>query len=60
MRSPHIVISADAKYCTVEFATLKLDETTKQPVAKIYRPSDVDALLAKQGIGKKDGDVETN
>lgn len=42
----------------VEFATLKLDETTGQPVAKIYRPADVDALLAKQGIGKKDGDVE--
>lgn len=42
----------------MEFATLKLDETTGQPVAKIYRPADVDALLAKQGIGKKDGDVE--
>jgi len=38
----------------LEFATLTLDPVTKQPKAKIYRPSDVDALLLKHGVGKKD------
>lgn len=42
----------------LEFATLTLDGETNQPKAKIFRPADVDALLAKMGIGKKDGDVE--
>lgn len=43
---------------TVEFATLTLDSTTKQPKAKIYRPSEIDALLEKQGLAKKDEDAE--
>lgn len=43
---------------SVEFATLTLDPTTKQPKAKIYRPAEVDALLEKQGLGKKDEDAE--
>lgn len=38
----------------VEFATLTLDPVTKQPKAKIFRPADVDALLQKQGLGKKE------
>ncbi|KAG8970358.1 hypothetical protein FRC03_009631 [Tulasnella sp. 419] len=42
----------------LEFATITLDSTTKQPKAKIFRPADVDALLAKHGIAKKDDDTE--
>ncbi len=42
----------------VEFATLTLDPSTKQPKAKIYRPAEVDALLQQQGLGKKDEDAE--
>lgn len=42
----------------VEFATLTLDPATKKPKAKIYRPAEVDALLQKQGLGKKDEDTE--
>ena len=38
----------------MEFATLTLDPVTKQPKAKIYRPADVDALLLKHGVAKKD------
>jgi len=42
----------------LEFATLTLDKTTKQPRAKIFRPAEVDALLAKHGIAKKSDDAE--
>jgi len=42
----------------LEFATLTLDPTTQKPKAKIYRPSEVDALLQKQGLGKKEEDAE--
>jgi len=42
----------------LEFATLMIDPTTKQPKAKIYRPAEVDALLQKHGLGKKDEDTE--
>lgn len=38
----------------VEFATMTLDPKTKQPVAKIFRPSEVDALVQKHGLGKKE------
>jgi len=38
----------------LEFATLTLDPTTKLPFAKIYKPVEIDALLAKNGIEKKD------
>lgn len=41
----------------MEFATLTLDPTTKQPLAKIYKPAEIDVLLAKNGIEKKDDDV---
>lgn len=41
----------------VEFATLTLDPTTQAPLAKIYKPAEIDALLAKHGIEKKDDDV---
>lgn len=41
----------------VEFSTLTLDPTTKQPLAKIFKPAEIDALLAKHGIEKKDEDV---
>ena len=44
--------------CLVEFATLTLDPETKEPKAKIYRPAEIDALLQKQGLGKKDEDTE--
>jgi len=42
----------------LEFATMTLDEATKQPRAKIYRPAEVDALLEKHGIAKKLDDAE--
>jgi len=42
----------------LEFATLTLDPATKQPRAKIFRPAEVDALLAKHGIAKKADDSE--
>ncbi|KAF9507329.1 hypothetical protein BS47DRAFT_1377925 [Hydnum rufescens UP504] len=41
----------------LEFSTLTLDPTTKQPLAKIYKPAEIDALLAKHGIEKKEDDV---
>ena len=42
----------------VEFATLTLDPATREPRAKIYRPAEVDALLEKHGLRKKDEDTE--
>ncbi|EIM81162.1 proteasome subunit alpha type 4 [Stereum hirsutum FP-91666 SS1] len=42
----------------LEFATLTLDPTTGQPKAKIYKPAEVDALLQKHDLGKKDEDSE--
>ena len=41
----------------VEFATLTLD-ANKKPKAKIYKPAEIDALLQKHGLGKKDEDAE--
>ena len=40
----------------VEFATLTLDPSTKTPKAKIYRPGEIDALLRKHDLAKKDDD----
>lgn len=45
-------------FLTVEFAVLTYDDTAKQPKAKIYRPSEIDALLVAQGLAKKDEDTE--
>ena len=45
-------------YHVVEFAVLTLDAETNQPKAKIYRPSDIDALLVAEGLTKKDEDTE--
>jgi len=45
-------------YHIVEFAVLTLDAETNQPKAKIYRPSDIDALLVAEGLTKKDEDTE--
>ncbi|KAI0949044.1 hypothetical protein AcW1_008757 [Taiwanofungus camphoratus] len=42
----------------LEFATLTVDPVTKQPKAKIYKPAEIDAMLQKQGLGKKDEDAE--
>ena len=42
----------------VEFAVLTLDETTKQPKAKIYKPAEINALLLAEGLMKKDEDTE--
>ncbi|TFY73810.1 hypothetical protein EWM64_g10203 [Hericium alpestre] len=42
----------------LEFATLTLDPATKTPKAKIYRPAEIDALLQKHGLGKKEEDAE--
>jgi len=44
--------------CIVEFAVLTLDEATKSPKAKIYRPAEIDALLQTEGLIKKDDDTE--
>lgn len=46
-------------FCTkVEFATLTLDPKTKTPRVKIYQPEEVDALLKKYELAKKDEDTE--
>ena len=37
----------------MEFATLTLD-AEKKPKAKIYNPAEIDALLQRHGLGKKD------
>lgn len=42
----------------LEFAVLTYDDAAKQPKAKIYRPSEIDALLVAQGLAKKDEDTE--
>ena len=42
----------------VEFAVLTVDPVTKKPNGKIYRPSEIDALLASEGLAKKDEDTE--
>ena len=42
----------------VEFAVLTVDPETKQPRAKIYKPSEIDALLLAEGLTKKDEDTE--
>ncbi|CAE6480493.1 unnamed protein product [Rhizoctonia solani] len=42
----------------LEFAVITLDAGTKKPKAKIYRPTEVDALLNKLGVMKKE-DEET-
>ena len=44
--------------CLVEFATLTLDPVTKAPKAKIYRPVEVDALLKKHDLARKEEDVD--
>lgn len=48
-----ICILTEVLCCTVEFATLTLD-ASKQPKAKIYNPTEIDALLQKHGLGKKE------
>jgi len=42
----------------LEFATLTLNPLNSQPRAKIYRPVDIDALLSKLGLAKKEEDAE--
>lgn len=42
----------------MEFATLTLD-ANKKPKAKIYKPAEIDALLQKHGLGKKEEEGET-
>ena len=36
---------------------ITLDPETKQPKAKIYRPDEIDQLLEKEGLAKKDEDT---
>ena len=43
---------------SVEFAVLTLDPVTKAPRAKIYKPSEIDTLLAAEGLTKQDEDTE--
>ncbi|KAI0000473.1 proteasome subunit alpha type 4 [Russula vinacea] len=42
----------------LEFAVLTVDPATKEPRAKIYRPAEIDALLVKHDLAKKDEDAE--
>jgi hypothetical protein len=42
---------------SVEFAVLTLDPVTKAPRAKIYKPSEIDALLLAEGLTKQDEDT---
>jgi len=42
----------------LEFAVLTVDPVTKEPRAKIYRPAEIDALLVKHDLAKKDEDTE--
>lgn len=42
----------------VEFAVLTLDPDTKKPKAKIYRPSEIDALLQSEGLKKEDEEMK--
>ena len=44
--------------CVVEFAVLTYDEAAKQPKAKVYKPSEIDALLKAHDLAKKDEDAE--
>ena len=45
-------------FISVEFAVLTLDPVTKAPRAKIYKPSEIDALLSAEGLTKQDEDTE--
>ena len=42
----------------MEFAVLTLDPATNQPRAKIYKPSEINALRLAEGLTKQDGDTE--
>ncbi|KAF7428054.1 hypothetical protein PC9H_007273 [Pleurotus ostreatus] len=42
----------------LEFAVLTLDPETKKPKAKIYRPSEIDALLQSEGLKKEDEEMK--
>jgi len=42
----------------VEFAVLTYDEVAKQAKAKIYKPSEIDALLKVHDLAKKNEDTE--
>jgi len=42
----------------LEFATITLNPLTSQPRAKVYRPSEIDALLEKTGLAKKIDDKD--
>jgi 20S proteasome subunit alpha 3 len=45
---------------TVEFATLTLDPSAKhKPRAKIFRPSEIDALLKKHDLAKKEDEAKS-
>ena len=41
------------KLIVVEFATLTLDEVSGLPFVHIFSPAEIDALLQKEGLGKK-------
>ncbi|KAH9978876.1 proteasome subunit alpha type 4 [Lactifluus volemus] len=43
----------------LEFAALTVDPVTKEPRAKIYRPAEIDALLVKHDLAKKDEDADS-
>jgi len=42
----------------LEFAVLTLDPASKEIRAKIYNPSETDALLVAEGLTKQDEDTE--
>ncbi|KAI6121571.1 N-terminal nucleophile aminohydrolase [Pisolithus sp. B1] len=53
-----LVLRVMSKTMDMEFAVLTYDEANKQPKAKIYRPTEIDALLVAEGLAKKDDDTE--
>lgn len=61
-QSSHVLLHRDVTSNThilvVEFAVLTLDPETRQPKAKIYKPTEIDALLQAEGLGKKEEDTE--
>ena len=57
LQSPQSNLLEFGRHCVmligviVEFATMTLHPETKQPLAKIYRPSELDGLLRELELG---------
>ncbi len=47
----HLIRSETSQIITVEFATMTLHPKTQEPLAKIYRATELDALLRANSLG---------